>query len=291
MNTPSRGDPEGTGQDKGSPEEAGLDTLSDFSLFEQEKIVMRRSDRMLEALDEVAEGVRTLAKAYSEGYRAQRRLMRMSDRMQADLQQANRQLREQATHLEELNAALSEEVQERERLTAELERLALEDALTGLFSRRRVMDCVEALAETVGDRAQSLAVMMLDLDDFKRLNDTFGHAAGDYALETFAEVLRGELGPDQCAGRMGGEEFLVVAADLEPDAARELAERIRCAVAETRPCWNDEPLPLAVSIGLVVTDAAWPDAGALVAVADDLLYRAKREGRNRVVMQHHGDAR
>ncbi len=291
MNTPSRDDPDGTGQDKVSRDETGLEALSDFSLFEQEKMVMRRSDRMLEALDEVADGVRTLAKAYSEGYRAQRRLMRMSDRMQADLQQANRQLREQAANLEKLNAALSEEVRERQRLTAELERLALEDALTGLFSRRRVMDCVEALAETVGERMQSLAVMMLDLDDFKRLNDTYGHAAGDYALETFAEVLRGELGTDQYAGRMGGEEFLVVAADLDAEAALELAERIRAAVAATRPHWNDEPLPLAVSIGLVVTSEAWPDPGALVAVADDLLYRAKREGRNRVVMQRHGDAR
>ncbi|WP_019624378.1 GGDEF domain-containing protein [Thioalkalivibrio thiocyanoxidans] len=263
--------------------------LADFSLFEQEKQIMQRSEQMLEALDDVAEGVRMLAKAYSESYRVQRRMMRMSDRMQLDLQAANRQLREQATHLEQLNCALSDEVRERERLTAELERLALEDALTGLFSRRRVMDCVEGLAATVGERSRSLAVMMLDLDDFKALNDTHGHAAGDYALQSFADILREELGADQYAGRMGGEEFLVVAADLDLDEAMSLAERIRTSVEATIPRWKDQPLHLEVSIGLVVTTERWPDAGALVAAADDLLYRAKKEGRNRVEVQFHGE--
>lgn len=271
--------------DEGGDPEA----LADFSLFEQEKLIMQRSEQMLGALDDVAEGVRMLAKAYSESYRIQRRMMRMSDRMQLDLQAANRQLREQATHLEQLNCALSDEVRERERLTAELERLALEDALTGLFSRRRVMDCVEGLAETVGEQARSLAVMMLDLDDFKTLNDTHGHAAGDYALQSFSEILRGELGSDQYAGRMGGEEFLVVAPDLDLDAAISLAERIRTSVEGTIPRWKGQPLHLEVSIGLVVTTERWPDAGALVAAADDLLYRAKNEGRNRVEVQSFGE--
>ncbi|MFO8005846.1 GGDEF domain-containing protein, partial [Thioalkalivibrio sp.] len=191
--------------------------------------------------------------------------------------------------LAQLNNALSDEVHERERLTAELERLALEDALTGLFSRRRVIDCVEGMAESVGEEARSLAVMMLDLDDFKALNDTHGHAAGDFALESFAEILRGELSAEQYAGRMGGEEFLVVAADLELEAAVDLAERIRRAVEHASLHWKGERLSLAVSIGLVVTTSPWPDAGELVARADDLLYRAKNEGRNRVIVQTHGD--
>lgn len=266
-----------------------VDGLADFSLFEQEKAIMQRSDQMLEALDAVAEGVRVLAKAYSESYRAQRRMMRMSDRMQADLQDANRQLREQAAHLAQLNQALSEEVRERERLTEELERLALEDALTGLFSRRRVIDCVEGLAESVGDTTASLALMMLDLDDFKTLNDTYGHAAGDYALESFAQILRAQLTAEQYAGRMGGEEFLVACADLDADAAIALAERIREAVEKAALAWKGEALSIAVSIGLVVTTARETDAGELVALADDLLYRAKNEGRNRVVVRTHGD--
>ncbi|MBS3800008.1 MAG: GGDEF domain-containing protein [Thioalkalivibrio sp.] len=266
-----------------------VDGLADFSLFEQEKAIMQRSDQMLEALDAVAEGVRVLAKAYSESYRAQRRMMRMSDRMQADLQDANRQLREQAAHLAQLNQALSEEVRERERLTEELERLALEDALTGLFSRRRVIDCVEGLAESVGDTSASLALMMLDLDDFKTLNDTYGHAAGDYALESFAQILRAQLTAEQYAGRMGGEEFLVACADLDAEAAIALAERIREAVERAALTWKGEALSIAVSIGLVVTTARETDAGELVALADDLLYRAKNEGRNRVVVRTHGD--
>ena len=287
MTAPSRDDP----MDPSNRPHDGqdMDGLADFSLFEQEKAIMQRSEQMLEALDAVADGVKVLAKAYSESYRAQRRMMRMSDRMQADLQEANRQLREQAEHLAQLNNALSNEVHERERLTAELERLALEDALTGLFSRRRVIDCVEGMAESVGEEARSLAVMMLDLDDFKALNDTHGHAAGDFALESFAEILRGELSAEQYAGRMGGEEFLVVAADLELEAAVDLAERIRRAVENASLHWKGEPLSLAVSIGLVVTTSPWPDAGELVARADDLLYRAKNEGRNRVIVQTHGD--
>ncbi len=287
MTAPSRDDP--TDPSNRPRDGQDVDGLADFSLFEQEKAIMQRSEQMLEALDAVADGVKVLAKAYSESYRAQRRMMRMSDRMQADLQEANRQLREQAEHLAQLNNALSNEVHERERLTAELERLALEDALTGLFSRRRVIDCVEGMAESVGEEARSLAVMMLDLDDFKALNDTHGHAAGDFALESFAEILRGELSAEQYAGRMGGEEFLVVAADLELEAAVDLAERIRRAVENASLHWKGEPLSLAVSIGLVVTTSPWPDAGELVARADDLLYRAKNEGRNRVIVQTHGD--
>lgn len=288
MTAPSRDDPMDPANRPRDGQE--MDGLADFSLFEQEKAIMQRSEQMLEALDAVADGVKVLAKAYSESYRAQRRMMRMSDRMQADLQDANRQLREQAEHLAHLNNALSDEVRERERLTAELERLALEDALTGLFSRRRVIDCVEGMAEGVGDVSHSLVVMMLDLDDFKALNDTHGHAAGDFALESFAEILRGELGAEQYAGRMGGEEFLVVAGDLDPEAALALAERIRSAVQDASLHWKGEPLSLAVSIGLVVTTNPWPDAGELVALADDLLYRAKNEGRNRVIAQTHDAA-
>ena len=258
---------------------------SDFSLFEQEKLIMQRSEQMLASLDDVAQGVRELARAYSESYRTQRRMMRMSDRMQEDLQAANRQLREQAAHLEELNRKLSDEVRERERLTVKLERLALEDALTGLFSRRRVTECVESLAPGVGSEPRTLTVMMLDLDDFKQLNDTHGHAAGDYALEVFAGILRDELACGQSAGRMGGEEFLVVAPDLELEQAQELAERIRCSVDQASLEWNGHPMALAVSIGLAFTTVPWQDAGELVAVADDLLYRAKREGRNRVMQK------
>jgi diguanylate cyclase (GGDEF)-like protein len=162
-----------------------------------------------------------------------------------------------------------------------LAELATHDSLTGLLNRRALLEALEAAAprgnRREGDR--SIAVLMIDLDHFKRVNDEHGHAAGDAVLRDFGEVLRARLRRGDVAGRYGGEEFVVVAEVRDRTAARALAEEIRARAASGA----SGIVPYRVSIGVALgpDDAAAPDA--LLRVADERLYEAKRTGRDRVV--------
>jgi two-component system cell cycle response regulator len=133
----------------------------------------------------------------------------------------------------------------------------------------------------------ALAVMVLDLDRFKAVNDSFGHAAGDAVLVEVARRLRANLRPDDLAARIGGEEFVVAAAETSPGAARTLAERIRRAVEE-RPVRlpHGESARVTLSIGLAMGGAvqAAPSVDALLEAADRALLRSKTDGRNQVTV-------
>jgi len=275
----------------------------EFSLFEVEERVLRDTDDMVRKLDEVSSGVRSLADAYRRGYREQRRLVRLSDRMQGELHQANRNLTEQARVLRDLNAALEAEIVERERLALELERLATIDELTGLFGRRHFMDLAERELARLRRTGTYLVVLMLDIDRFKAVNDTHGHAVGDAVLRTFGVVLRRELRQLDIAGRLGGEEFAVLLPDASLEQGLDVAERLRAAMSmigqdakartktKTKTGAGDgadaesnsaAPVPITVSIGVT---AHLPDdtLEQLLLRADTALYAAKRAGRDRVI--------
>jgi len=161
----------------------------------------------------------------------------------------------------------------------ELERLSVTDVLTGISNRRHLM---QRLAEEQG-RARRLgrgfSVLMMDVDFFKKYNDSFGHQAGDEVLARVGAVLRQTIRAVDCAARYGGEEFLVVLPDTGMDGAVEVAERIRTKVAGE----EFEGGRITLSVGV----AAFPEHGetseTVVGAADAALYRAKREGRDRVV--------
>jgi two-component system, cell cycle response regulator len=173
----------------------------------------------------------------------------------------------------------------------QMETLAMHDTLTGLLNRRAIHD--RALAELNrlrrGTAQAPLSVIMLDIDHFKAINDTYGHEAGDKALRVVAELLGRQLRSYDGLGRWGGEEFLMLLPGTGLDEARAVAERIRANVASAEPALSDGTLvPLSVSLGvaaLEVVSAAmageqWLDH--LVRAADRALYRAKSAGRNRV---------
>ena len=178
----------------------------EYSLFEREETVLQRAEEMVTLLDDVAHGVRRLADAYRRGYREQSRLVRISDRMQGNLQDVNRKLAEQS------------EV---------LERLATTDSLTGLTSRHRFLERAGEEFSRWERGGAPGALLVLDLDHFKRVNDTWGHAAGDAVLQAVADAFRRTLRIADVAGRLGGEEFAVLAPDTGPDDALALAERLR----------------------------------------------------------------
>lgn len=169
-------------------------------------------------------------------------------------------------------------------LLAEVRSLALTDPLTGVANRRELDHVVDQQVARVRRGAGTLALLMLDLDHFKRLNDTHGHQAGDEVLRRLARTIEQELRAGDLVGRYGGEEFAVVVAGRRPEELAGIAERIRMAIARM-----GGPTPVTVSIGVAWAPAHGLSRTALFSAADEALYAAKAGGRNRVVIA--GEAR
>ena len=182
-----------------------------------------------------------------------------------------------------LLADLAWDVVESKRLEAELVEMATTDFLTGLLNRRNFLSTMEDELNRLKrfDIARA-AVLMLDLDHFKRVNDTYGHAAGDAVLKHFAHLIRAELRKVDNGGRLGGEEFAILLLGAELDAAQTFAERLRNTVAATALIFENQPIKITVSIGIAMLspDDAGPDDALMR--ADKALYEAKHNGRNRV---------
>jgi diguanylate cyclase (GGDEF)-like protein len=161
----------------------------------------------------------------------------------------------------------------------ELERLSVTDGLTGLWNRRSMMERLAAESARARRAGLHFAVLMVDVDHFKRYNDAHGHLAGDEVLIRVAAVLRHATREADTVARYGGEEFLVLLADTDMEGAVHVAERARKALAL-------EALPGGV-VTLSIGVAAYPDLGetpeALIMSADVALYQAKHQGRDRVV--------
>ncbi len=166
-----------------------------------------------------------------------------------------------------------------------LQQQALTDALTDLPNRRFAMERLEqewALTQR-GERA--LSCMMLDIDHFKKINDTFGHQLGDEALKQVADALRKTARAQDVVCRYGGEEFLVICPDTGATAAYQAAERMRVAVESLRMSAPDgQHVPLTLSIGVAEKGEGIADMSALINRADGSLYAAKTQGRNRTVL-------
>lgn len=169
-------------------------------------------------------------------------------------------------------------------------RLALTDPLTGLANRHAALPRLDRIAARARASGRPFAVMLLDLDRFKAVNDSFGHAAGDAVLAAVARRIAAQLGPGDLAARIGGEEFLVALPDTLPAVARATAERLRAAVeAEAVPLPDGSGATrVTVSIGLALGEgkAASPaeEAAAAMRRADRALLSAKAEGRNQVTV-------
>lgn len=166
---------------------------------------------------------------------------------------------------------------------ATLARLSTTDPVTGLRNRRYVSEFLSLEVLRAVRYRTGLAVLLLDLDHFKRVNDTYGHRAGDAVLQVVGDTLRTTLRAIDLAGRWGGEEFLVVLPQTDLPGATALAERVRVAIEETAiEVGGPAPLAVTVSIGAATLDEQTRSAEQLVERADAALYDAKDAGRNRV---------
>lgn len=158
---------------------------------------------------------------------------------------------------------------------------ASRDVLTGAMTRRAFLDALgKAYAARQRQRGPA-ALVLFDLDHFKRINDTLGHAAGDAVLKAAARTVLRELRVEDSFGRVGGEEFAVLVAGADAAAACDVAERLRGAIARMTVAGYPE-LKVTASFGVVELTDAVPSVAALVEAADAALYAAKRAGRNRV---------
>jgi two-component system cell cycle response regulator len=163
--------------------------------------------------------------------------------------------------------------------------LALTDSLTGLYNRRYFTAHLDGLMARIGEGAQGAAVLMVDVDFFKKVNDTYGHAAGDAVLREVALRLARNVRGFDLVARYGGEEFVVVMPETGLPIAIMVAERLRAEIADKPMSLGDggPEIPVSISLGIAVTQERGDGAMALLERADAALYEAKATGRNRVV--------
>ena len=164
----------------------------------------------------------------------------------------------------------------------QLEAMAMTDPLTGLANRRHFLDRAATELQRAQRFGHAMAVLMVDADHFKQVNDTYGHDAGDRVLCALASLLEANARRLDIIGRLGGEEFAVASLETDADSAMALAERIRGAIAETAIDIGNAVLSITVSIGLTGLQPADASVDDLLKRADAALYGAKRAGRNRV---------
>jgi diguanylate cyclase (GGDEF)-like protein len=163
-------------------------------------------------------------------------------------------------------------------------KLARRDGLTGIFNRQHFVEEVEQLLLYCKKSARDACIVLIDLDHFKVVNDTHGHAVGDRVLRRAVEACQAHLRSTDVFGRLGGEEFGILLPDCSLEQAYRRAEQIRVAIATAATGENAPGIPISASFGVAVTSRSGYELRGLLIHADEALYRAKREGRNRVVV-------
>lgn len=181
---------------------------------------------------------------------------------------------------------VSRDITEQKRLEADLREMAATDMLTGLPNRRHFLGQLEQEKARVSRAEEKCAaVLMIDIDHFKVVNDTFGHAAGDHVLRHLSTLMREDLRKIDTPGRLGGEEFAVILPGADSSAAEVFAERLRKQVAETPAVLDKWTIPVTISIGVTEIKPGDDRADDALTRADRALYRAKECGRNRVTVE------
>ena len=180
------------------------------------------------------------------------------------------------------NAAINQKLRER---NDELRELSITDSLTGLYNRAHLPELLDRELARARRRQIPFSILMMDIDHFKRFNDTYGHQAGDAQLRLVTQILKNLLRACDAGARYGGEEFLILLTETGPEGALFFAERLRARVAEIR---SQREQAVTISIGV----ASYPDDGedieGIIREADAALYRCKRGGRNKVALARAG---
>lgn len=211
---------------------------------------------------------------------------------QEEIERARREAEEQqslalaessrANDLQAVIDAMRETQEALARRTEELERLSMLDALTGVPNRRHLDERAAAEMALMRRKSTLLALVLFDLDHFKMINDTYGHAAGDIVLKTVAETARGLLRPSDFIARIGGEEFTLLLPRTNLQGAATIADRIRQSLMALNIIYAEFRIPVTASFGVTLLSENDGDITEAMSRADIALYRAKRDGRNMV---------
>lgn len=198
--------------------------------------------------------------------------------LKAELVEARKKIAE----LSEQNTDLTSKLEKEEARNYELEKQARYDKLTGVFNRGEFeIHAQEVLASAMRHKRKT-TVLMLDIDFFKQVNDTYGHLLGDEVLRAVAQAIESAKRSEDIVGRYGGEEFSMVLPETDASGAEVVAERIRCSIEQLK--FSNPDIKTSISIGGYSTvPIKGDDLNNLINSADAALYRAKNEGRNRVV--------
>ncbi|HET9032291.1 MAG TPA: diguanylate cyclase [Dokdonella sp.] len=187
--------------------------------------------------------------------------------------------------VDERTQELSSTLNELARVNHRLRESSFRDGLTGVYNRRYFDTVFDTMLAASKEAGQAFGVLVADIDHFKRVNDDAGHLAGDDCLRLTATTIEGVVGDRGRVVRYGGEEFVVLVPDTDRDSLFAMAESIRQAIAETEQCVTGSDLSLTISIGAALAPAATTMSSmSLLQSADEAMYRAKREGRNRVAL-------
>ena len=169
---------------------------------------------------------------------------------------------------------------------ARLEPLATTDQLTGLYNRHYFTSELVKQINTWRRHQQSLTIIILDIDYFKKVNDTYGHLAGDYALKSLAKICKNQLRDIDTLARIGGEEFAILLPTTSVNGGMQIAERIRKVTEDYDYEYEGNTFHMTVSLGIAeLTDETW-SITEFIGAADDMLYKAKHAGRNRCVARN-----
>ncbi|MCK7611905.1 GGDEF domain-containing protein [Roseibium sediminicola] len=252
------------------------DKDSEFTLFEDEDRVLQYAETILGGLDETTRLIRSLTLAYKRAVREQKRMVRLSDRNQEELMA--------------VKARLEGEVRARAELVEQFRILATTDALTETYLRGHFLELCNHELKARSRSQDPLTMALLDVDKFKEVNDTYGHAAGDQALKTLCNVLKDNLRQSDIIARWGGEEFAIMMPRTANDDAAALAERLRQNIADKTISDGRCSFAITASFGLCTLEGPNPvdssrkdPIDTLFHHADRALYQAKTNGRNAVV--------
>jgi diguanylate cyclase (GGDEF)-like protein len=164
--------------------------------------------------------------------------------------------------------------------------MALTDGLTGLYNKRYFSTRLDQEFERYLRHKHPLAIIQIDLDFFKKINDTFGHQVGDEILVKVARMLKENCRKNEIAARVGGEELCIIALDSDQNEVVQLAERLRYKINNLNYCYQEMEIPISASFGVASADASTHSGQDIYLHADQALYEAKRSGRNKVCLYH-----
>ncbi|MBI4762968.1 MAG: GGDEF domain-containing protein [Chloroflexi bacterium] len=165
-----------------------------------------------------------------------------------------------------------------------LRQLAITDELTQAYNRRYFIEIATKVLAGTKRYGDSFAIIIFDIDDFKRINDTYGHAAGDQVLRMISEICTTHIRDSDIFARYGGEEFVILVQRCSPTDIVKFAERIRITLSQARVLYNQVEIQFTVSMGAGIFDSQTPDLDTILTRADAALYAAKKQGKNCTVL-------